>query len=99
MAAAAVQSGVEKVLNKLSLGDSSDPPSVEQVQELRAKYAAVDQDHVFAFWDKLSNSEKASFFQQLSSINPERVQVCTCVHALSVSLDQFSAPTYTLSGI
>jgi len=72
--AAAVQSGVEKVLNKLSLGDSSDPPSVEQVQELRAKYAAVDQDHVFAFWDKLSNSEKASFFQQLSSINPEKVQ-------------------------
>jgi UDP-N-acetylglucosamine/UDP-N-acetylgalactosamine diphosphorylase len=48
-------------------------PSSEQVDELRAKYAHQSQDHVFAFWEDLSNDEKAELFNQLSSIDPSRV--------------------------
>ncbi|KAI5781827.1 nucleotide-diphospho-sugar transferase [Geopyxis carbonaria] len=68
----AVKSSVEKVLGKLSLSDAQEP-SAEEVQSLRSKYEAVDQGHVFALWDKLSSSEKATFYQQLAKFDPARV--------------------------
>ena len=59
-----------------SLSDSSSrAPSGNDVQTLRAKFEAVGQGHLFTFWDELSSAEKATFFEQLSKFNPERIAV------------------------
>lgn len=71
--AATVKSGVEKVMDKISGNDSPKEPSAEEVQSLRGKFEAVGQGHLFTFWDELSAGEKATFYQQLSKFNPERV--------------------------
>lgn len=70
---AAFQSGVEKVFNKLSLGGNVEPPNDADVKALRLSFETVGQGHVFSFWDDLSDSEKASFFAQLSKFEPERI--------------------------
>lgn len=78
----AVKAGVENVLSKLSLGDSEPEvraPSPEAVKELREKFEEVDQGHVFAFFDDLAVAEKAALFKQLSSMNPKRISVRTCL--------------------
>jgi len=72
---AAFQFGVEKVFNKLSLGGNVEPPNDADVKALRLSFETVGQGHVFSFWDDLSDSEKASFFAQLSKFEPERIAV------------------------
>jgi UDP-N-acetylglucosamine/UDP-N-acetylgalactosamine diphosphorylase len=66
---------IENVLNKLHLSDSLKEPAAEDVQSLRTKFEAVGQGHVFTFWDDLSSTEKAAFYEQLSKFNPERIAV------------------------
>jgi UDP-N-acetylglucosamine/UDP-N-acetylgalactosamine diphosphorylase len=66
---------VENVLNKLHLSDSLQEPAAEDVQSLRSKFEAVGQGHVFTFWDELSSTEKAAFYDQLSKFDPERIAV------------------------
>lgn len=76
--ASAVKAGVENVLSKLSLGDSGSEvraPSPEAVKELKQKFEEVEQGHVFAFYDDLTDAEKAGLFQQLSNMNPKRISV------------------------
>ncbi|KAF8254048.1 nucleotide-diphospho-sugar transferase [Wilcoxina mikolae CBS 423.85] len=73
MASATIKSGVEKVMDKLSLGDSTKEPSAEDVQALRSKFDAVGQGHLFTFWDDLPSAEKVVFFEQLSKFDPERI--------------------------
>lgn len=75
--AAAIKSGLESALNKLSLGGDSDirAPSPEAVNELKQKFAEVGQEHVFAFFDDLTVTEKAALFQQLSKMDPKRISV------------------------
>ena len=43
------------------------------VDSLRKAYAAAGQDHVFAFYDKLSAEEQRALVDQLSNIDVERV--------------------------
>jgi hypothetical protein len=75
MADATFKSGIEKVMDKLSLGGSTPEPSAEVVQALRSKFDAVGQGHLFTFWDDLPSAEKAVFFEQLSKFEPERIAV------------------------
>jgi UDP-N-acetylglucosamine/UDP-N-acetylgalactosamine diphosphorylase len=76
--AATVKSGVENVMNKFSLGSSAQEPSPEALQELKAKFSSVGQDHVFNFYDELSTADKAALFQQLSNMDPQRISV-SCI--------------------
>lgn len=82
-------SAIRSTIEKITPGPSGpQEPSPEAVESLRQKFAAVNQEHVFTFWDSLSGSEKAEFFQQLSNINPERVAVCVdskFSHSLPIS--------------
>ncbi|KAF8474297.1 UDP-N-acetylglucosamine pyrophosphorylase [Kalaharituber pfeilii] len=48
-------------------------PSAEVVAELKAEYAKYGQEHVFAFWDQLSDQEKAALYEQLSGFKPARI--------------------------
>lgn len=97
--AAAVKSGVESVLNRLSLGGDSAPevhaPSDEAVKELKQKFADVEQDHVFAFFDDLTTAEKAALFQQLSNMNPKRISVSgPTMFALDIGSFLFPLPLH-----
>ncbi|WFD33095.1 hypothetical protein MSPP1_004152 [Malassezia sp. CBS 17886] len=40
---------------------------------LRERYAEAGQDHVFSFWDKLSEAERGGLVQQLQRIDPVRL--------------------------
>ena len=51
-------------------------PSPEEVLALKAEYQKYKQEHVFAFWDELSDVEKAALFKQLSGFKPARISVC-----------------------
>jgi UDP-N-acetylglucosamine/UDP-N-acetylgalactosamine diphosphorylase len=71
---------VNKVLEKLHLGsgESDGPvlePSKEDVAALRAKYEKAGQEHVLAFYDELDTKGKAALFDQLQSIDPDRINV------------------------
>lgn len=46
------------------------PPTTEQLAELKHKYTLAGQDQVFTFYDSLSSTEQASLFQQLSLFDP-----------------------------
>lgn len=45
-------------------------PSSETLSQLKEKYAAAGQDHVFTFYDALSSADKGALFEQLSSFDP-----------------------------
>jgi UDP-N-acetylglucosamine/UDP-N-acetylgalactosamine diphosphorylase len=71
---AAIKETINAALEKLHLtgGASGAPatePSEEQLSELKSKYEKGGQEQVFAFYDKLSTSEKATLFQQLSGFD------------------------------
>ncbi|KAF3157363.1 UDP-N-acetylglucosamine pyrophosphorylase [Orbilia oligospora] len=63
---------IDSTLKALHLKDSTVPPSDEAVSDLKGKYSAAGQPHVFNFYDSLSNSDKLALFNQLSDINPAR---------------------------
>ncbi|KAL4399223.1 UDP-N-acetylglucosamine pyrophosphorylase [Malassezia pachydermatis] len=46
---------------------------MSDVTELRAKYEAAGQSHVFTYWDTLSQEEKDALAQQLRAIDPARM--------------------------
>lgn len=68
------------LLEKLHLtsadqGAPAQEPSAEDLKELREKYEEAKQEHVFAFYDNLDTEGKAALFDQLSSIDPYRINV------------------------
>jgi UDP-N-acetylglucosamine/UDP-N-acetylgalactosamine diphosphorylase len=73
----AVNAAIGSALEKLHL-KSPEPtfvqPEPRQVQELREQYAKYAQEHVFSFWGDLKPNEQANLYQQLSTIDPARVQ-------------------------
>ncbi|KAF2100313.1 UDP-N-acetylglucosamine pyrophosphorylase [Rhizodiscina lignyota] len=77
--AAAVKEVVHSLAEKLHLtgkessATPANEPSADEVKELRSKYEKAGQDHVFAFYDTLSASEKAALFAQLSNFDPDRI--------------------------
>jgi UDP-N-acetylglucosamine/UDP-N-acetylgalactosamine diphosphorylase len=69
---------VQKAIGKLAVDSpSSSEPQANDVQSLREKFEAVDQGHLFNFWDQLSAEEKSVFYEQLAKFEPERVAVCS----------------------
>ncbi|KAK5992795.1 UDP-N-acetylglucosamine pyrophosphorylase [Cladobotryum mycophilum] len=67
---------MEAVKNALHLGSNgsaSHAPSSEAVSQLKEKYAKAGQDHVFTFYNSLTTEEKASFYEQLSTFDPEHI--------------------------
>lgn len=75
MAAAMVNTLLEKL--NLSSGQrvSAQEPPESDVNELRQKYEKANQGHVFAFYDELNTEEKASLFEVLQSFDPARISV------------------------
>ncbi|GAA5829429.1 hypothetical protein JCM11251_005046 [Rhodosporidiobolus azoricus] len=63
-------------------------PSSADVQKLRAEWQEAGQGHVFTFWDGLKPEEQATFFRQLQSINPTRVNA---VHAAALLAEKEAA--------
>ena len=51
-------------------------PNPDEVLALKAEYQKYGQEHVFAFWDEISDLEKAALFEQLSGFKPARISVC-----------------------
>ena len=47
--------------------------SMSHIEELRAKYEAAGQSHVFSYWDKLSEGEQAQLERQLRCIDPVKL--------------------------
>ncbi|KAF8427390.1 UDP-N-acetylglucosamine pyrophosphorylase [Tirmania nivea] len=64
---------IESTLQALHLNSTPQAPTLEQVAELRAEYKKYDQDHVFAFWDELTDAGKTALFGQLSGFKPARI--------------------------
>ena len=70
---AVVKDAVNSLLDKLHLTSHEHEPSEEQLKELKGKYDSQDQGQVFAFYEKLSASEQASLFGQLSRCDPKHI--------------------------
>lgn len=49
------------------------PPTDAELATLREKYAAADQEHVFTWWDDLTNGQKAQLYSQLLEIDPAAI--------------------------
>ncbi|KAH6669280.1 nucleotide-diphospho-sugar transferase [Halenospora varia] len=76
---------VKNVLHKVHIdiggeneaGAPPKEPSANELQELKDKYTKAKQEQVFAFYDELSTAEKATLYEQLSSIDPEYINEIT----------------------
>ncbi|KIW19157.1 hypothetical protein PV08_03450 [Exophiala spinifera] len=76
MAANMVNTILEKLhLTSADQGAPAQEPSAEDLKALREKYEKAKQEHVFAFYDSLDTEGKAALFAQLSSIDPDRINV------------------------
>ncbi|KAL6253173.1 UDP-N-acetylglucosamine pyrophosphorylase [Rhinocladiella similis] len=76
MAANMMNTLLEKLhLTSADQGAPAQEPSAEDLKELREKYEEAKQEHVFAFYDNLDTEGKAALFDQLSSIDPYRINV------------------------
>ncbi|PFH59129.1 hypothetical protein XA68_12769 [Ophiocordyceps unilateralis] len=67
---------MDKAKELLHLGSkpaARSPPSDEAVSELKDRYVRAGQDHVFTFWDKLSDDERAELFEQLEGFDAGRI--------------------------
>ncbi|KAI1609123.1 UDP-N-acetylglucosamine pyrophosphorylase [Exophiala viscosa] len=71
---------VNSLLERLNLtssthGAPAQEPAEDELKTLRQKYEKAKQEHVFAFYDQLNTQEKASLFDQLSTFDPDRINV------------------------
>lgn len=77
--ASAMKDTVNTVLEKLHVPSSAVygvPPeelNEEELRFLRLKYEKAGQGQVFTFFDELDTTEKASLFEQLSSLDPDYI--------------------------
>lgn len=78
--AAAIKETMSNMLSALNLGGSkedaepkADPPSDEELKELRERFEKAEQGQVLNFYDELKPHEKGALYQQLHSIDPEHI--------------------------
>lgn len=50
-------------------------PTEAELTELREKWEKAEQGHVFSFYEELDTKEKASLVEQLSGIDPHRINI------------------------
>ena len=67
-------------------------PSDQELKELRGRYEEAGQEQVFAFYDQLNTAEKASIYERLSSIDPNRINEIT-KNALTPPTDEGKGET------
>ncbi|OBT89444.1 hypothetical protein VE02_02028 [Pseudogymnoascus sp. 03VT05] len=70
----------QNLVHKLLSSDTPTPlpqPTASQLQQLRDTYEKASQSHVFAFYDSLSSTEQATFYNQLSQFDPARINEIT----------------------
>ncbi|KYK54686.1 UDP-N-acetylglucosamine pyrophosphorylase [Drechmeria coniospora] len=84
---------VKQVLNMGSDGSSATlpEPSPELLSELKNKYSNAGQGHVFTFYESLDGQAKAALFDQLSAIDPSRINDITKKALAPVAAEQASA--------
>lgn len=82
--AAAIRDMASGMMEKLHLSGSKEAgevslpePTAEEIKELKEKYEKAGQEQVFAFWDSLNSSDKASLYHQLAPIDPEHINMIT----------------------
>ena len=69
---------VNNLLEKLNLtsGEKKAPaqePAADDVKSLQEKYKKAGQEHVFKFYDELDTEGKAKLFEQLSNVDPDKI--------------------------
>ncbi|GAA6054203.1 hypothetical protein JCM3770_001389 [Rhodotorula araucariae] len=67
-------------------------PSAHDVHALRSSWEKAGQGHVFTFWDSLSPEQQSTFYAQLLSINPVRVNA---IHAAALQAEKDAAASST----
>lgn len=71
---------VNNLLEKLNLTNGEkeapvQPPSDNEVKELQEKYKKANQEHVFKFWEELDTAGQRKLYDQLSDIDPDRINI------------------------
>lgn len=71
---------VNNLLEKLHLaspdrGAPAQEPGEDELKSLREKYEEANQEHVFTFYDELDTEGKAALFEQLSTFDPDRINI------------------------
>jgi UDP-N-acetylglucosamine/UDP-N-acetylgalactosamine diphosphorylase len=79
-------------LDDLQTSSTMSAPSPSDVQALRQTWKQAGQGHVFTFWDSLKPEQQATFFRQLQSINPSRVNA---IHAAALQAEKDAAASST----
>jgi UDP-N-acetylglucosamine/UDP-N-acetylgalactosamine diphosphorylase len=57
--------------------DAPQPPTAQQLTELKEKYTLAGQGQVFTFYDSLSSAEKTALYEQLSLFDPSYINTIT----------------------
>ncbi|CAD6501547.1 BgTH12-01799 [Blumeria graminis f. sp. triticale] len=60
-----------------NIKETSIEPAASELQKLKDKYTAAEQEQVFTFYDTLDVTEKASLFSQLSKFDPDYINQIT----------------------
>lgn len=72
---------MEAVKKTLNLTGSKDAPqrapTAQEVTALKEKYAKAEQDHVFTFYDSLSQDEQTELYNWLSEFDPDYINKIT----------------------
>ena len=86
---------VNSMLEKMNLksGEPKVPakePAEDDLKQLRERYEKAKQEHVFTFYDELDTESKAGLFEQLQSIDPDRINILAdkAIHPPKVTEDK-----------
>ena len=82
--AAAIKDTVNNMLSAMNLGGGKQegeappqPPSENELKELKEKYEKAGQGHVFGFWGDLKPEEQGVLYNQLQPVDPEYINKIT----------------------
>lgn len=77
--ASTIKDTVNNMLSALNLGgkkdeaEAIDPPSAEELKELKEKFEKAGQEQVFGFYEQLKPHEQGALYNQLHPIDPEHI--------------------------
>jgi hypothetical protein len=83
-----MEAKAREVMGKLHLAGGSEAkvqePTAGELLVLRSNFSSVGQDQVFKFWEKLTAAEKREYYDQLTTFDTARVQVCGFLFGFSL---------------
>ena len=68
---------------------------VENFEEIKSKFVNAGQEHVFKYWDTLTNDEQCKFLQQLSKIDDPSLFMRDVTDAILYSSSVSGSKEYT----